>query len=77
MNFPILSVAWIHSCISTPTCALFINGYPSNYLKTSRDVRQGDPLSSFLFILVSQNLTIILNHVFNLSMILGFDSQLL
>lgn len=62
MNFPTIWIAWIKSCISTPSYSLLINGHPSKSIKVSKGVWQGDPLSSYLFILVSQNLTALLNY---------------
>lgn len=76
MNFPTIWLAWIQSYISTPTCAFLINGQPRKFIKTSIGVYQGDPLSSYFFILVSQNLTVFLNHSLALDMILGFDTRL-
>ena len=76
MNFPTIWLAWIQACISSPGFAFLINGQPTNYIKSTRGVRQGDPLSSYLFILVSQNLTAILKYALNIGMIPGFDNRL-
>ena len=76
MNFPTIWLVWIRACIFTPSFAFLINGQPSRYIKSTRGVRQGDPLSSYLFILVSQNLTTIFNYTLNIGMIPGFDDRL-
>lgn len=77
MKFSTLWISWIHSCISTPSCFFLINGQPSRFMKTSRGVRQGGPLSSYLFILVSHNLIDILNHALGMmNTIPGFNQGL-
>lgn len=47
----------ISECITTVTFSLFINGSPHSLITPSRRLRQGDPLSPFLFILASQVMT--------------------
>lgn len=52
------------------SCSFLINGHPSKFLKISMCMRQGDPLSSYLFILVSQNFTVLLNYALNMALFL-------
>ncbi|XP_039120948.1 uncharacterized protein LOC120257557 [Dioscorea cayenensis subsp. rotundata] len=76
MNFPSIWISWIKTCISSTSFSFLINGQPSTWIKSTRGVRQGDPISSYLFILVSQNLTSMLNYALRHNLIPGFSKHL-
>ncbi|CAL1404225.1 unnamed protein product [Linum trigynum] len=48
---------WIVACISTVSFNVLINGEPTANFKPSRGIRQEDPLSPVLFILMSNALS--------------------
>lgn len=53
-----------------------VNGIPYPWIKPSRGIRQGDTISSYLFILISQNLSSMLNFALRQNMIPGFNQNL-
>ncbi|XP_058768387.1 uncharacterized protein LOC131642117 [Vicia villosa] len=56
MNFPPQFIRWIMLCVSTVSYRYMINGQTSRILKAKRGIRQGDPISPLLFVIVMEYL---------------------
>ena len=61
----------ISGCISNPWTAPLINGRPSRYFRSTRGMRQGCPLSPFLFIIMVETLSIHLENLCKKKLITG------
>ena len=62
MGFGPKWIRWINWCISTATFSVLINGSPSGFFRSSRGLRQGDPLSSYLFVIGMEALSCMLKR---------------
>jgi len=65
MAFPVLWRKWIKECVSTATASVLVNGSPTDEFHLERGLRQGDPLSPFLFLLDVEGLNVMMSEMVN------------
>jgi len=72
MNFPTLSRKLITECVGTAMALVLVNGCPTEEFPIQGGLRQGDPLSPFLFLLVAEGFNVLMNTVVGTDMFHGF-----
>jgi len=64
---------WISSCLSTGQVSVLVNGSPSPKFKVGRGIRQGDPLSPFLFNIAVEGLSVLFQRAATSNIFRGID----
>jgi hypothetical protein len=72
MAFPTLWRKWIKECVSTATASVLVNGSPTDEFPLERGIRQGDPLSPFLFLLAAEGLNVMMTEMVNANLFEGY-----
>ncbi len=62
---------WIEQCISNGKVAVLVNGTPSKWIKLKRGLRQGDPLSPLLYLLVAEGLASLMERAVRNNLLRG------
>ncbi|GKA81675.1 RNA-directed DNA polymerase, eukaryota [Tanacetum coccineum] len=68
---------WIQSCLKSSKGSIIVNGSPTDEFQFFKGLKQGDPLSPFLFILVMESLHISFQRVVDVGMFTGIKLSLI
>ncbi|KAJ9551745.1 hypothetical protein OSB04_015790 [Centaurea solstitialis] len=55
-------IGWISACLKSSSMSVLINGAPTKEFSMERGLRQGDPLAPFLFLIVAENLHLLMEE---------------
>ena len=59
------------TCVTSVTYLIMVNGEPKGYIRSTWGLRQGDPLSSYLFLICAEGLSALLRKAEQESLIRG------
>nr|GEY68398.1 RNA-directed DNA polymerase, eukaryota [Tanacetum cinerariifolium] len=62
---------WIQGCLNSGMGSILVNGSPTSEFKIHKELKEGDPLCPFLFILVMESLHLSFNHILNAGLFKG------
>lgn len=65
---------WIQECISSANPSILTNATPKGFFAAQKGLRQGDPLSPFLFAIVREDLSHMISVAREENLISGFKS---
>ncbi|XP_024640828.1 uncharacterized protein [Medicago truncatula] len=72
MSFPTVWRKWIRECVGTATASVLVNGSPTDEFSLERGLRQGDPLSPFLFLLAAEGLNVLMKALVDTDLFTGY-----
>ncbi|XP_071725850.1 uncharacterized mitochondrial protein AtMg01250-like [Rutidosis leptorrhynchoides] len=64
---------WIITCLKPASISILVNGSPTSKFNLEREVRQGDPLPPFLFILAAEGLNVLTKQAVEAKRFLGVE----
>lgn len=62
LNFSTKWRKWVRECVASASSSVLINGSPSDVFNHERGIRQGDPMSPFLFLIVAEGLCLLVKR---------------
>ena len=62
MGFGSKWMGWMWSCISTAKFSVLVNGVPARFFSSSKGLRQGGPLSPYLFVMGMEVLSVLITR---------------
>ena len=75
MGFGVRWCRWIRTCISTIQFSVLFNASPADFFGSSRGLRQGDPLSPMLFLVMMEVFSKMMKRAEGASLLRGFRAD--
>ena len=75
MGFGQKWIRWMKACVSTVRYSVIVNGSPTGFFDSTRGLRQGDPLSPLLFLVIMEVLSRMLGRTGERGFIRGFQAS--
>lgn len=72
LNFGVNWCRWMEACVFSSHISVLVNGSPTKEFKVERGLRQVDPLSPVLFVLVTKALTGLVKKAVEIGVFTGF-----
>lgn len=69
LSIPLKFIRWVYQCISTASFTISVNGSSSGHFGSTNGIRQGDPISPYIFVLAMEALSRLLLSRFESGMI--------
>lgn len=66
---------WVMKCISSVSYSILLNGNPVGKIIPNRGIRQGDPISPYLYLLCTEGLSSIIQNSIQIGKIHGFKAS--
>ena len=71
MDFHNTWIKWIRGCMESATVSVLVNGSPTEEFRSTRGLRQGDPLAQFLFTVVEEGLSRLVRQAIKINLLSG------
>jgi len=65
-------VAWMKACVYGGSMSILVNGSPSKEINIQRNLKQGDPLAPFLFLIVAEGFSGLMRNAVRRRLFEGF-----
>ncbi|GAU51623.1 hypothetical protein TSUD_414500 [Trifolium subterraneum] len=72
MGFAGQWIRWMRACVFNSSMSVLVNGSPTEDFKVEKGLRQGDPLSPFLFLIAAEGLTGMVNRAVDIGKFAGY-----
>ncbi|GAU26985.1 hypothetical protein TSUD_290350 [Trifolium subterraneum] len=73
ISFMVLWRKWMKECICTTSASVLVNGSPTEEFPLERGLRQGDPLSPFMFLLAAEGLHVLMQAMIEHQFFSGYS----